>query len=163
MLSASPNPALYSLHEFSGESFVPPPTNLRCRKKKQTATSASYTSAAPEREISALKLRTATSFYEVLGIPIGATSQEIKSAYRRLARIFHPDVAAADQKSSSADDFMRIHAAYDTLSDPGKRSSYDRQLLVLRRRTGLYSTTSSPIVSRFYGYSGRNWETDQCW
>ncbi|XP_031264252.1 chaperone protein dnaJ 11, chloroplastic-like [Pistacia vera] len=97
----------------------------------------------------------AASFYEILGIPLGASNHEIKTAYRRLARTFHPDVARIDCKDSSADSFIKIHAAYCTLSDPEKRAVYDQKLF--RRNRPL--TT----VSGFSGYSGRNWETDQCW
>ncbi|PQQ03261.1 chaperone protein dnaJ 11 chloroplastic [Prunus yedoensis var. nudiflora] len=97
-----------------------------------------------------------TSLYEILGIPAVATCQEIKSAYRRLARVCHPDVAASEGKDTSADRFMKIYAAYSTLSDPEKRADYDRKFM---RRIRPLSTAS--------GYSGyytrRNWETDQCW
>ncbi|KAE8655958.1 Chaperone protein dnaJ 11 [Hibiscus syriacus] len=97
-----------------------------------------------------------TSLYQVLGIPIGASNQEIKSAYRRLARVCHPDVAAIDRKDSSADEFIKIHAAYSTLSDPEKRAVYDSKVF----RRGQRPLTSD---SRFSGYGGRSWETDQCW
>jgi DnaJ-class molecular chaperone len=69
-----------------------------------------------------------TSLYEILGIASASSDQEIKAAYRRLARVSHPDVAAIDRKDSSADEFMKIHAAYSTLLDPEKRASYDRSL-----------------------------------
>ncbi|KAL3344358.1 hypothetical protein AABB24_023674, partial [Solanum stoloniferum] len=75
------------------------------------------------------------SFYEILGIPIGATIEEIKAAYRRLVRVYHPDAAAIDLKDSYADEFMKIRASYCTLSDPNKRAQYDRSLYP-RRRTG---------------------------
>ncbi|KAF2306247.1 hypothetical protein GH714_015957 [Hevea brasiliensis] len=78
-------------------------------------------------------------------------SHDIKSAYRRLARTCHPDVAL-DRKDTSADEFMKIHAAYSTLSDPEKRAVYDRKFF---RRNG-------PLTSSFPRYRGRNWETDQC-
>ncbi|KAJ4826951.1 hypothetical protein Tsubulata_045017 [Turnera subulata] len=98
------------------------------------------------------------SLYEVLRIPVGATNQEIKSAYRRLARTFHPDVAAVGRKDSSADEFMKIHAAYCTLSDPEKRAVYDSDLF--KRRLN----RQRPLTAAgFSGYTGRNWETDQCW
>ncbi|XP_007046689.2 PREDICTED: chaperone protein dnaJ 11, chloroplastic [Theobroma cacao] len=97
-----------------------------------------------------------SSLYEVLGISVGASNQEIKAAYRRLARVCHPDVAAIDRKDSSADEFMKIHAAYSTLSDPEKRAVYDSKLNWRRQRP----LTSA---SRFSGYRGRSWETDQCW
>ncbi|KAF7848752.1 hypothetical protein BT93_L1588 [Corymbia citriodora subsp. variegata] len=103
-----------------------------------------------------------SSLYEVLGIPVGATCQEIKVAYRRLARSCHPDTAAAiDRKGASADEFMRIHAAYSTLSDPEKRAVYDSSLFVRRSRP--LTTVASGGGGGGEGYRGRNWETDQCW
>lgn len=95
------------------------------------------------------------SFYEILGITAGATNEEIKTAYRRLARVCHPDVTAGGRKGA-ADEFMRIHAAYSTLSDPQKRAVYDGKLY----RTSRPLTT---VSSGFSGCRGRNWETDQCW
>ncbi|CAN6813299.1 unnamed protein product [Brassica oleracea] len=96
------------------------------------------------------------SLYEILEIPVGSTSQVIKSAYRRLARICHPDVAGNRRNYASSDAFMKIHAAYCTLSDPEKRAVYDRKILCGRRPLTVG-------VSRFGSYGGGNWETDQCW
>ncbi|CAL5418468.1 unnamed protein product [Camellia sinensis] len=93
------------------------------------------------------------SLYDVLGIQMDASCQEIKTAYRRLARVLHPDVSSNGQKDTSADEFIRIHTAYSTLSDPQKRADYDRSLFRLR----------SPSASGFSGYTRRTWETDQCW
>ncbi|XP_043714455.1 chaperone protein dnaJ 11, chloroplastic-like [Telopea speciosissima] len=106
------------------------------------------------------------SLYEVLGIQRGATCQEIKAAYRRLARVCHPDTVATDRKDTSANEFIKIHAAYSTLADPQKRADYDRDLF---SRQPIYRSPSSTSVyaassmSRFSGYTCRNWETDQCW
>ncbi|KAM0057584.1 putative DnaJ domain, Chaperone J-domain superfamily [Helianthus debilis subsp. tardiflorus] len=93
-----------------------------------------------------------SSLYGILGISMEATESEIKTAYRRLARTSHPDV-----NDSSGEEFMKIHAAYSTLSDPDKRADYDRRIF----RTSRSQTYSSG--NGFNGYSGRNWETDQCW
>ncbi|GMH02983.1 hypothetical protein Nepgr_004822 [Nepenthes gracilis] len=102
----------------------------------------------------------ASTLYGVLGIPATATSQEIKKAYRTLARVFHPDVVAMNRKDSCAAEFIKIHAAYTTLSDPDKRANYDRDL-IFRSPT---MVGSSRPVSRSSGYPcRRNWETDQCW
>jgi molecular chaperone DnaJ len=63
-------------------------------------------------------------FYEVLGIGRGASSDEIKRAYRTLARKHHPDVA--DNKAEAEHRFKEINEAYEVLSDPQKRAQYDR-------------------------------------
>jgi DnaJ-class molecular chaperone len=67
----------------------------------------------------------------VLGIKSGATCHEIKAAYRHLVRECHPDIVEGDQKSQSANEFIRIHDAYATLSDPDKRAHYDRNMMVV--------------------------------
>ncbi|CAM8878306.1 unnamed protein product [Rhodiola kirilowii] len=71
---------------------------------------------------------TTALLYDVLNIQTNATFPEIKQAYRRLARVSHPDVA-----SSGTDEFIRIHSAYATLSDPQKRADYDRTMFVRLR------------------------------
>ncbi|KAK4390801.1 Chaperone protein dnaJ 11, chloroplastic [Sesamum angolense] len=99
--------------------------------------------------------------YEVLGIQTCATCQEIKSAYRNLARVLHPDVAPkyGYDGASSADEFMRVHAAYATLSDPDKRAVYDNSLFLRRRSAAAFSASGYSEVNR----RRRTWETDQCW
>lgn len=62
-------------------------------------------------------------FYEVLGVPRDADAAAIKAAYRALARQHHPDVSKA---ADAAAKFAEIQEAYDTLSDPAKRTAYDR-------------------------------------
>lgn len=62
-------------------------------------------------------------FYEVLGIPKGATDAEIKKAFRNLARKHHPDV---NKEKGSAEKFKEINEAYHALSDPRKRQQYDQ-------------------------------------
>ncbi|XP_047329370.1 chaperone protein dnaJ 11, chloroplastic-like [Impatiens glandulifera] len=110
-----------------------------------------------------------SSLYEVLGIQSGATCQEIKTAYRRLARVVHPDVTAADGGGRTADEFIKIHTAYSTLSDPEKRAVYDGSLFLDRMRgfsVGSYGgSVQTTAASRFSGGGAprRNWETDQCW
>ena len=61
--------------------------------------------------------------YVVLGLPHGATESEIKRAYRRLARRFHPDINPGDRAAEAR--FRQIAEAYETLTDPDRRSSYD--------------------------------------
>jgi DnaJ-class molecular chaperone len=63
-------------------------------------------------------------FYKVLGVERKAKPEEIKKAYRRLARKHHPDVNPGDKAAEER--FKLITEAHDVLSDPKKRSVYDR-------------------------------------
>src|SRR5450759_1680676 len=62
-------------------------------------------------------------YYEVLGVPRDADENAIKSAYRKLARQYHPDVSKA---TDAGERFKVINEAYEVLSDPEKRGVYDR-------------------------------------
>ncbi|PKA60325.1 Chaperone protein dnaJ 11, chloroplastic [Apostasia shenzhenica] len=87
--------------------------------------------------------------YGVLGVAERASSREIKAAYRSLAKRWHPDVAG----DVGAEEFLEIHRAYSTLSDPAAREVYDRSI----GQIGLGFRRSE----RFR--TARRWETDQCW
>jgi molecular chaperone DnaJ len=63
-------------------------------------------------------------YYEVLGVPKTATEKEIKSAYRKLARKWHPD-ANPDNPKEAEEKFKELQEAYAVLSDPEKRRKYD--------------------------------------
>lgn len=62
-------------------------------------------------------------YYKILGVDKKADTKEIKSAYRKLARKYHPDVNPGDKKAE--DRFKEVQEAYEVLSDAGKRSKYD--------------------------------------
>ena len=62
------------------------------------------------------------SLYETLGVSDGATESEIKKAYRKLARQYHPDV---NKDPGAEDKFKEINAAYEVLSDKDKKAQYD--------------------------------------
>jgi DnaJ-class molecular chaperone len=62
-------------------------------------------------------------YYQILDVPRAATEAEIKKAYRKLARKYHPDVNPGDQ--TAEDKFKELNEAYEVLSDPEKRKRYD--------------------------------------
>lgn len=61
--------------------------------------------------------------YKILGVPRNVSEQELRAAYRALVKKYHPDTGAG----SSVERFREIQAAYETLSDPGRRAVYDRE------------------------------------
>jgi DnaJ-class molecular chaperone len=63
-------------------------------------------------------------YYEVLEVPRTATADDIKKAYRKLARKYHPDVNPGD--TSAEEKFKQVGEAYEVLSDPEKRKRYDQ-------------------------------------
>ncbi|GAB4848464.1 hypothetical protein Ancab_003168 [Ancistrocladus abbreviatus] len=154
--STSAAPKSVSKHPY------PSPAQLRFRRLRVAATSSTSSDGPRSQHLNSLPV-TAASPYEVLGISTAATNQEIKAAYRRLARIFHPDVVKGGKEPPAADEFMRIHAAYSTLSDPDKRAEYDGNAFRRLRPLGSFPGISASATSSFCKYRRRNWETDQCW
>src|SRR5262245_35528605 len=63
-------------------------------------------------------------YYEALGLARGATDEQIRSAYRKLARKHHPDVNPGSKDAEEK--FKEINEAYSVLSDPQKRTQYDQ-------------------------------------
>ena len=64
-------------------------------------------------------------YYDVLGVSPGAGADEIKRAYRQLARRYHPDISGDDRGTA----FLEVARAYEVLRDPQRRRSYDAGLL----------------------------------
>src|SRR5436309_11327865 len=67
-------------------------------------------------------MATATDYYGLLGVARTATDEQIRSAYRKLARQYHPDVS---KESGAPEKFKQITEAYEVLSDPERRQRYD--------------------------------------
>ena len=70
-------------------------------------------------------MATKRDYYEVLGVNKNATEDEIKKAYRKLAKKYHPD-ANPDNKEEAEAKFKEVNEAYENLSDPQKRKMYDQ-------------------------------------
>ena len=66
----------------------------------------------------------ATNFYDILEVPRNASDKEIQSAFRRLARRYHPDVTGGDNDAEQR--FKQVNAAHDVLGDRSKRAAYDK-------------------------------------
>src|SRR6516162_7490523 len=63
-------------------------------------------------------------YYEVLGVPRNASEADIKKAYRKLARQYHPDRNPGDKEAATK--FKEVQDAYDVVSDANKRKQYDQ-------------------------------------
>jgi len=82
--------------------------------------------------------------YATLGIGKTATPEEMRNAYKQLAKRYHPDVYTGN-KNFAETKMQEINLAYETLSDPGKRSAYDRSLLAASKQP---TKSANPWTSR---------------
>src|SRR6266699_3068019 len=83
-------------------------------------------------------------YYDLLGVKKSASAEEIRKAYRKLARKYHPDVNPGDK--TAEEKFKAISEANDVLSDPKKRKIYDQ--------LGYYSDNISPETAEAYARGG---------
>ncbi len=94
-------------------------------------------------------------YYEILGVSRTATAEELKAAFRKLARQFHPDV---NKEDGAEDKFKELNEAYAILSDPEKRAAYDRYGKEgLRGMGGMPDFTSvdfSDLFEELFGFGG---------
>ena len=68
-------------------------------------------------------MATKRDYYEVLGLSKGASEDEIKKAYRKLSKKYHPDI---NKEPDAEEKFKEVSEAYEILSDPQKRAAYDQ-------------------------------------
>jgi molecular chaperone DnaJ len=87
---------------------------------------------------------TKKDYYEILGVKKSASADDIRKAFRKLARKYHPDVNPGDK--SAEEKFKILSEANDVLSDPKKRKVYDQ--------LGFYSDNIDPAAAEAYGRGG---------
>src|SRR6202023_312933 len=91
---------------------------------------------------------TKQDYYELLGVSRKASAKEIRTAFRKLARKYHPDLNPGDK--SSEEKFKQLQEAYDVLSDSKKRQMYDQH--------GFYSDNFQPGAGPAGGDAGANFD-----
>jgi len=110
----------------SSQAFVPQPSH-RQRVAPSAPTTAAPSSQAPSSSRSSrlymsTRNQTGRDFYKILGVARGADTKEIKSAYRKLAKQYHPD---ANPGEDTTEKFQEINRAYEVLNDPNLKQKYD--------------------------------------
>lgn len=99
------------------------------------------------------------TLYQLLRVKVTASQAEIKAAYRNMAKQYHPDAVVGSSADRDARDFIGIHNAYSTLSDPVARARYDLTIASINRA---HSCAYNRYMAGFPTLT-RSWETDQCW
>src|SRR6266481_1173026 len=87
---------------------------------------------------------TKKDYYEILGVKKSASAEDIRKAFRKLARKYHPDVNTGDK--SAEEKFKALSEANEVLSDPKKRKIYDQ--------VGFYSDNIDPATAEAYARGG---------
>src|SRR6201993_67067 len=87
---------------------------------------------------------TKKDYYEILGVKKSASAEDVRKAFRKLARKYHPDVNPGDKKAEEK--FKEISEANEVLSDPKKRKIYDQ--------VGFYSDNIDPAAAEAYARGG---------
>ncbi|KAF7021073.1 hypothetical protein CFC21_034077 [Triticum aestivum] len=121
-LAASPAPAAFAVAGGGGRAgFRPPPraaTRARAAAAAASGAASAYTAVQQQ-----------PTFYDLLGISAeGSSFEDVRAAYRRMARKYHPDVSPPDAAKEHTRRFIQVQEAYETLSDPSRRTTYDRAL-----------------------------------
>lgn len=94
-------------------------------------------------------------FYQIMGVSADASAAEIKSAYKKLARKYHPDVSSEE---NAQEKFKELGEAYDVLKDPKKRDEYDQLRTHVTSEQGFNSSGRYQFDPNTFGDAGFNFE-----
>ncbi|XP_021895931.1 uncharacterized protein LOC110813197 [Carica papaya] len=132
-------------------------TSLRSHKSFSSLTSSSSLKSNPRfsKNRFGTVLAASGDYYSTLGVPKSASSKEIKAAYRRLARQYHPDV---NKEPGATEKFKEISNAYEVLSDDKKRALYDQYgeagvKSTVGGASSTYTTNPFDLFETFFGPS----------
>lgn len=100
------------------------------------------------------------TFYELLGISSQGSPDDVRAAYRRMALMYHPDVSPPGAAAENTRRFIQVQEAYETLSDPSRRASYDRALARGVCRIGFSGRRSQSYPAYYHHHHHQVWITD---
>lgn len=98
--------------------------------------------------------------YQVLNLPPAASLEEIKAAYKSLAKVWHPDLHLQDERALNEVRFSEITCAYSVLKDEKRRQEYDTWLRMTNKPC--VSCGGSGVVWRQKGFTARFWLLCNC-
>lgn len=165
-LTLLPHPSLSFSHS-SSSSFLAGGTRLRSHKNFAALTLSADSCPFGGSKLNSSNARSSTyrfgrsvvcasgDYYATLGVPKSASGKEIKAAYRKLARQYHPDV---NKEPGATEKFKEISAAYEVLSDDKKRAMYDQYGEAGVKSTvgggsSAYTTNPFDLFETFFGPS----------
>lgn len=102
-------------------------------------------------------MATKKDYYEILGVSKTATDEELKKAYRRLAKKYHPD-ANPDNKAEAEEKFKEVNEAYEALSDPQKRKMYDQFGTTDPQGFGGFGENAGGFGNGYYSYTSSGFD-----
>ncbi|GLU22060.1 hypothetical protein SLE2022_381600 [Rubroshorea leprosula] len=144
-----------SSHSSSSCAFINGGINLRFHKSFSYVTSSSFSSRRVTTNRLVSVLCASGDYYSTLGVAKSASNKEIKAAYRKLARQYHPDV---NKEPGATEKFKEISAAYEVLSDDKKRALYDQYgeagvKSAVGGASGTYTSNPFDLFEAFFGPS----------
>ncbi|KAJ6802708.1 uncharacterized protein M6B38_191160 [Iris pallida] len=155
-LPFAPAPELsHHLHFRSSSLSLDPSLSIVHHLVKTKNTTRKRSNGSPSSSSYMVVISAAGDYYSTLGVPKSASVKEIKAAYRKLARQYHPDV---NKQPGATEKFKEISTAYEVLSDDKKRALYDQYgeagvKSAVGGSAGAYTTNPFDLFETFFGGS----------